>query len=104
MPDPIDQLQATPAIVIDLPVVERNILRLATYAKSHNIGIRPHTKTHKSIRMARLQMEYGAVGLTTAKVGEAEAMAEASDDILIAYPAIDPYRLDHACQLARRAA
>jgi D-serine deaminase-like pyridoxal phosphate-dependent protein len=99
----VEQIEATPALVIDLPVVEQNIRRLAVYAKSKGIGVRPHTKTHKSVRMARLQIEYGALGLTAAKVGEAEAMVEASDDVLIAYPAIDAYRLKHACALARRA-
>jgi D-serine deaminase-like pyridoxal phosphate-dependent protein len=53
--------------------------------------------------MGRVQMEHGAIGLTAAKVGEAEAMREASTDLLIAYPAIDPHRLGRACQIARHA-
>jgi D-serine deaminase-like pyridoxal phosphate-dependent protein len=94
---------STPALVIDLPTVERNVRRLAEYARSHGIGVRPHTKTHKSIAMARLQVKHGASGLTAAKLGEAEAMADASTDLLIAYPAIDAHRLGRACELARRA-
>jgi D-serine deaminase-like pyridoxal phosphate-dependent protein len=97
-----ERIEATPAVLIDLPVVERNVRKLAEYARAHGIGVRPHTKTHKSIRMARMQVEHGAVGLTAAKVGEAEAMAEASQDVLIAYPAIDSHRLRRACELARR--
>jgi D-serine deaminase-like pyridoxal phosphate-dependent protein len=91
----------TPSIVIDLPTVKRNIDRLAEYGRKHNIGIRPHTKTHKSIRMAKLQLEAGAVGLTAAKVSEATTMAEAGDDLLIAYPALDAWRTEHLAQLAK---
>src|SRR5262249_28829325 len=69
----------------------------------HELDIRPHTKTHKSRQMAALQMEAGAVGLTAAKVGEAELMAEVSDDVLVAYPAIDPPRTARLAHLARHA-
>jgi len=90
----------TPAIVIDLPTVRRNIQKLATYGRQHNLAIRPHTKTHKSIEMAKLQIQAGAIGLTVAKAGEAQAMAHACDDILIAYPAFDPHRREAICKLA----
>lgn len=103
MRDAIEQLQSTPSLLIDLPVVRRNIDKLANYARGHRIDVRPHTKTHKSQSIARLQMEAGAVGLTTAKVGEAEVMADVSPDILIAYPASDPARASRIAQLARRA-
>lgn len=92
---------ATPALVIDLAKVERNIDRLARYAANHNIAIRPHTKTHKSLKMASRQIRSGAIGLTAAKVGEAEVMAAASRDILIAYPAADAYRCRRIAELAR---
>lgn len=82
----------TPALVVDLPTVERNVARLATYARQHKIGVRPHTKTHKSLRMAKLQIDHGAIGLTAAKAGEAIEMAKVSQDLLVAYPAIDPHR------------
>ena len=82
----------TPSLIIDLPTVKRNIAKLAAYGREHNLAIRPHTKTHKSIRMAKLQLEAGAAGLTVAKVGEAMTMAEAGRDIFIAYPALDPWR------------
>jgi len=90
----------TPALVIDLPTVKRNIARLAAYGREQKIGIRPHTKTHKSIRMAKLQLEAGAVGLTAAKVGEAMVMAEAGDDLFVAYPALDPWRTERLAKLA----
>ena len=86
MPATIPYDIPTPALVIDETAVKRNINRLAEYGKKHKIGIRPHTKTHKSLRMGRAQLDAGAVGLTVAKVGEAEVMAKAGGDLLIAYP------------------
>ena len=56
------------------------------------IDVRPHTKTHKSLEMAQRQVRAGAVGLTAAKVGEAEVMSAESHDLLIAYPAVDEHR------------
>jgi D-serine deaminase-like pyridoxal phosphate-dependent protein len=93
----------TPALMIDLPTVARNVERLAAYASAHGLRLRPHTKTHKSLRMARLQISAGCQGITTAKVGEALAMSEASRDLLVAYPAIDPYRSARLAELARHA-
>jgi D-serine deaminase-like pyridoxal phosphate-dependent protein len=90
----------TPCLVIDLPTVERNIARLAAYASSHGLKVRPHSKTHKSRHIGRLQVEAGAVGLTVAKIGEAEEMLHVCSDLLIAYPAIDPNRADHVARLA----
>ena len=95
------QTLPTPTVIVDLATAKRNIARLASYGRRHDIGIRPHTKTHKSVRMAKLQMEAGAVGLTVAKLGEAEVMARASDDVFIAYPALDPYRSEKIAALAR---
>ncbi|MCA9233280.1 MAG: alanine racemase, partial [Planctomycetales bacterium] len=73
------------------------ISRLAAYSRQTGLGIRPHTKTHKSSRVASMQLEAGAIGLTVAKVGEAAVMVELCDDLLMAYPAVD---LDRAKQLA----
>jgi D-serine deaminase-like pyridoxal phosphate-dependent protein len=75
---------ATPAVIVDEAIALRNIRKLADYAAAHNLKVRPHTKTHKSIRMAKAQLAAGAGGLTVAKVGEAEVMINAGDDILIA--------------------
>jgi D-serine deaminase-like pyridoxal phosphate-dependent protein len=87
-------------MVVDARTVLRNVERLAAYSQQHELDIRPHTKTHKSRQLATLQMEAGAVGLTAAKVGEAELMAEAADDVLLAYPAIDPPRTQRVARLA----
>lgn len=97
------QPESTPALVIDLDVVERNLSRLHGYARQHGLNVRPHTKTHKSVRMAALQVDHGASGLTAAKVGEAEQMAAASNDLLVAYPVVDAHRAARLAQLARRA-
>jgi len=94
---------ATPCLVVDLGRARRNVAQLAAYAAGHKLGVRPHTKTHKSKALAALQVEAGAVGLTAAKVGEAERMAEVHRDILVAYPAFDPHRAPRLARLARNA-
>lgn len=96
----------TPALVIEGERVDHNIQRLADYGKQHGIGIRPHTKTHKSLEIARRQLAAGAIGLTVAKVGEAETLLSAFErsipDILVAYPTVDPARASHVADLANR--
>jgi D-serine deaminase-like pyridoxal phosphate-dependent protein len=92
----------TPAIVIDAAVVRRNLKRLADYARENGVKLRPHTKTHKSVMIGRMQMELGATGLTVAKVGEAQVMAEVCGDLLMAYPAADRLRCAALAKLAGR--
>jgi D-serine deaminase-like pyridoxal phosphate-dependent protein len=91
----------TPALVIDARIVQQNIDRLASYASRHRLGVRPHTKTHKNREMAVLQLAAGAIGLTMAKVGETEALADLCNDLLIAYPMVDPARVQRIAELAR---
>lgn len=93
----------TPAIVIDPMTVDRNIKRMADYVKLHGIGLRPHTKTHKSLLMSQKQLDAGAVGLTVAKVGEAQVMAKTGAELLLAYPALDPARTGRIAELAKTA-
>jgi 3-hydroxy-D-aspartate aldolase len=79
----------TPALVIDLDILERNIARMAEHAKRNKIDLRPHAKTHKSAEIARRQMAAGALGICCAKLGEAEALADAGiDSILITSPVV----------------
>lgn len=66
----------TPALVVDLDALDRNIARMAAFAAEHGVALRPHAKTHKSVDIGRRQREAGAVGLCCAKLGEAEALAE----------------------------
>jgi D-serine deaminase-like pyridoxal phosphate-dependent protein len=74
----------TPALILDLEIVRRNIAAMADWTRTH-AQIRPHTKVHKCAEIARLQVAAGAIGLTTATVWEGAAMAHAGfDNILIA--------------------
>ena len=76
----------TPALLVDIDVVEANLARAQGYADAHGLRLRPHVKTHKLPRIARRQVALGAVGITCQKLGEAEIMAEAGiEDILISY-------------------
>jgi len=93
----------TPALVVDLDIMERNLCRVAEYAKANDLRLRPHTKTHKSPLIGRRQLASGAVGLTVAKVGEAEVMLGADPpDLLVAYPVIGRSKLDRLMEVARR--
>jgi len=91
----------TPALLIDLDIMERNLRRVADYAAAHNLRLRPHTKTHKSILIARRQLGLGAAGLTVAKTGEAEVMLGAEPrDLLVAFPVIGEPKLRRLSSLA----
>jgi len=80
---------ATPALVVDLDVLERNIAAMVAHARKHGIALRPHAKTHKSVEIAKLQIGAGALGVCCAKLGEAEALAEGGiDSILITSPVV----------------
>lgn len=93
----------TPALLVDLDKMEQNLRRVAAYARQHGLRLRPHTKTHKSPRIARRQLELGAAGLTVAKVGEAEVMLDAAPgDLLVAYPVIGRSKLERLMAVARR--
>jgi len=92
----------TPAAVLDLDVLERNVVRMADKARTLGVALRPHAKTHKCVEVARLQRERGACGLTVATLAEARAFAEAGfDDLTWAVPVV-PGRLGEVVDLARR--
>lgn len=93
---------STPALTIDLDVLERNLQRMAAYCREHGLGLRPHTKTHKTPEVAQMQLERGASGLTVAKVGEAEVMGAATNaEILVAYPIFGGEKLRRLASLAK---
>jgi D-serine deaminase-like pyridoxal phosphate-dependent protein len=93
---------STPALVVDLDIVERNLDAMAKLCRSQGVRLRPHTKTHKTPEVARMQIERGAVGVTVAKVGEAEVMgAGGIAEILVAYPVIGAEKLRRLATLAR---
>ena len=94
----------TPAIVVDLDVMERNLSRMADYCRSKNLRLRPHTKSHKVPELAKRQIAHGANGITVAKIGEAEVMLDAGiTDILIAYPVVGRGKAEKLADLATRA-
>lgn len=91
----------TPALVLDLDAFEANIKRMADHAASHGIKLRPHAKTHKCSRIAKAQITAGAVGICTAKLGEAEALAaEGIGDILLTSPIVRDDSIQRAIALA----
>ena len=96
-----DQSLDTPLIAVDLDLLERNIAEMTALAVSHGVALRPHAKTHKSPHIARLQLEAGAVGLTCAKLGEAEVLVDQGgvSDILIAYPIVGEIKIQRLLHL-----
>jgi len=94
----------TPAVVVDLDVMDHNLSRMANYCREHQLRLRPHTKTHKIPELAKRQLAGGATGITVAKLGEAEVMLNAGiTDILIAYPIVGPQKVARLTQIAERA-
>jgi D-serine deaminase-like pyridoxal phosphate-dependent protein len=92
----------TPAVLIDLDVAERNIVRFQAYCDEHGLKLRPHIKTHKLPRLARFQMQKGAVGITCQKLSEADAMVESSgiDDVMITYNLVGEAKQERLRELA----
>lgn len=84
----------TPALVLDLDAMERNLRRMADWARARGLRLRPHAKMHKSAELARLQMAHGAVGVCVQKTDEALALAHAGvADIFISNEVIAPAKL-----------
>src|SRR6476661_1779539 len=93
----------TPSVIVDLDCLERNIAEMAELASAAGIALRPHIKTHKTPEIARMQLAAGAVGVTCAKIGEAEALADAGlTDFFIAYPLVTETKARRLAALARR--
>jgi D-serine deaminase-like pyridoxal phosphate-dependent protein len=100
--DPVASID-TPALVIDLDAMERNLERMASWALGHGVRLRPHAKMHKSAALAKLQIDAGAVGVCVQKVGEAEALADAGiGDIYISNELVDAAKLARVAALAAR--
>src|SRR5437879_1550225 len=92
----------TPALLLHLDVVERNIGRMADRAKGLGVALRPHAKTHKCVELARQQLEHGAQGLTVSTLVEAEVFARAGvTDLTWAFP-IDPSHVAPARRIAEQ--
>ena len=93
----------TPCLVVDEALARANIRDMQEEANRCGCALRPHIKTHKTAYFAKLQLEAGAVGITSCKVSEAETMADAGvEDIFIAYPLVGARKLERACALSKR--
>jgi D-serine deaminase-like pyridoxal phosphate-dependent protein len=92
----------TPALVVDLDKLHRNIDDMSARARAAGKHLRPHIKTHKTPIIAHMQIKAGAVGIVCAKLGEAEVMAQAGiEDILVCYPIVGPDKIERLLNLAR---
>jgi D-serine deaminase-like pyridoxal phosphate-dependent protein len=92
----------TPALVIDLDAMERNLAVMAAFAAKHGVKLRPHAKMHKSATLAKLQMAHGAVGVCVQKTSEAEALAALGvNNIYISNEVVSPFKLKRVVALAR---
>src|ERR1700726_484499 len=84
----------TPALVIDLDALDRNIAKMAEFSRTAGVGVRPHAKTHKSPEIARRQIAHGAVGQCVQKVGEAEVLVRGGiTDILVSNEVVGTRKL-----------
>lgn len=94
----------TPMAVLDADAFERNLARMAQFAKHRGVRLRPHAKSHKCSAIARLQLQQGAVGVCCQSVGEAVAMVRGGvPDVLITNMVVNPGKLGQIGELARTA-
>ena len=92
----------TPALVVDLDAMERNLRIMAAFAAQHKVMLRPHAKMHKSAELAKLQIAAGAVGVCVQKTSEAEALvAGGVHNIFISNEVIAPSKLARVAALTR---
>jgi len=93
----------TPALIVDLEALERNIAAMAAFAGAAGIALRPHAKTHKCVEIARRQIAAGAAGVCCAKLGEAEALADRGiEGFLITSPVVGAAGVERLGALAAR--
>lgn len=99
----VDELD-TPVLTIDLDALEENLARYQRYYDEHQMALRPHIKTHKTLAIAHRQMAQGAIGLTCQKIGEAEVMVAGglTVDILIPFNIIGKTKIDRLARLTRQ--
>jgi D-serine deaminase-like pyridoxal phosphate-dependent protein len=93
----------TPCVIVDLALLERNIAQMAALAYEAEVALRPHVKTHKTPQIAAMQLDAGAVGLTCAKVGEAEVLADSGfTDLFVCFPIVTKTKARRLAALAAR--
>lgn len=106
-PSPIGQTKAaldTPALLVDLDIMQANVARIAELCRRHRVNWRPHIKGQKTMGVIRAELSAGAIGVTCAKLGEAEAMADGGiRNILIANQIVGPIKIRRLLDLLERA-
>ena len=101
-PVPVEALP-TPALILDLDILEANLQRMQSYLTEHGMGLRCHTKMHKSPLVARMQIAMGAIGVCCATVSEAEVMAAAGiENILITSPVVTEEKLARVVAVGKK--
>ena len=101
-PIPVEEAP-TPALLVDVAAMERNLAKMAAHAEEQGVSLRPHTKTHKCPLLARHQMDLGAVGVCCAKVGEAEVMVDAGvEEVLITSPVVTDDKIGRVVALSKK--
>ena len=100
---PVESLE-TPAVTVDLDIMDDNIRRVQSYVTKHGIAFRPHIKTHKIPALGKLQMQAGAVGITCQKIGEVEVFADAgvAEDVLLTFNIIGAQKTDRLMTQMKR--
>jgi 3-hydroxy-D-aspartate aldolase len=94
----------TPALLLELEAFEHNVATMAAWCREQGVALRPHAKTHKSVEIARKQLEAGAVGICCATIGEAERLTDGGiDNLLITSPLVTAAKLERLAALLERA-
>ena len=100
---PVDAV-ITPCLLVELDAFERNVARMAEFARQQGLRLRPHAKTHKSPAIALYQVDHGAVGVCCQKVSEAEALFDGGvRNILVSNQVIQPPMIERLAALACQA-
>jgi D-serine deaminase-like pyridoxal phosphate-dependent protein len=98
------QRLATPALILDLAPFEHNLAALIGLCKKAKLSLRPHAKTHKCAQIAKLQIESGAIGVSTANLHEAAVMVEAGiPGVLLTSPIVGPTKINAFVDLVGKA-
>lgn len=100
---PVEDLD-TPALLLDRSASDHNLRKMADFFQGRKCQLRPHFKNHKCVTLARRQLEAGsAVGMTCAKLGEAEVLADGGvSDVLIANQVVGQHKMERLVEVARR--
>src|SRR5215211_4329384 len=94
----------TPALVVDLDALDRNIAKMAEFSRTTGVRVRPHAKTHKSPAIALRQIAQGAIGQCVQKVGEAEALVRGGvTDVLVSNQVVGERKLRSLCERGKAA-